>query len=116
MDENLQIKKYKMQSRTMKMKLIDDFRVSEDARKVIIGGSKYAMTNDSLYTSKEFFLIMKKQASNKDSLPEFEMHREKNVDSRLTSKTLCLGPYLSVDKQNLVYIYKSNKTYRETIL
>jgi len=44
------------------------------------------------------------------------MHREKNVDSRLTSKTLCLGPYLSVDKQNLVYIYKSNKTYRETIL
>lgn len=91
----------------MKMKLVDDFRVSEDARKVL-QGSKYAMTNDALYASKEFFLIMKKQASNKDSLPEFELHREKNVDTRLTVKTLCLGPYLSVDKQNLVYVYRSN--------
>jgi len=96
MDENLQIKKYKLQARTMKMKLVDDFRVSEEARKSL--GSKYTMTNDSLYASKEFFLIMKKQSTNKDSLSEFELHREKNVDSRLTSKTVCLGPYLSVDK------------------
>ena len=112
----MQIKKYKLQFRTMKLKLVDDYRVSEDARKVILSGSKYSMTNDSLYASKEFFLIMKKQSSNNDSLPEFEFHREKNVDSRLTSKTVCLGPYLSVDKQNLVYIYKSSKTYREKIL
>ena len=98
------------------MKLVDDFRVSEESRKVLLNGSKYTMTNDSLYASKDFFLIMKKQSSNKDSFPEFETHREKNVDSRLTSKTVCLGPFLSVDKQNLVYIYKSNKTYREQIL
>ena len=67
MDENLSFKKYKLQSRTMKMKLVDDFRVSEEARKVLLNGSKYTMTNDSLYASKDFFLIMKKQSSNKDS-------------------------------------------------
>jgi hypothetical protein len=44
----------------MKMKLVDDYRVSEEARKTLLNGSKYAMTNDSFYASKEFFLIMKK--------------------------------------------------------
>jgi hypothetical protein len=50
MDENLQIKKYKLQVRTMKMKLVDDFRLSEEARKSL--GSKYTMNNDILYASK----------------------------------------------------------------
>jgi hypothetical protein len=89
-----------MQAKTMKMKLIDDFRVTEDGRKVLLKSSanNFTITNDSLYVGKDFYLIMKKQSSNKDSLPDFELHREKQVDARLTDSTLCLGPYLSQDK------------------
>ncbi len=45
----------------MKMKLIDDFRVSEEAKKVLLGSlSQFTITSDCLYVSKEFFLVMKK--------------------------------------------------------
>jgi hypothetical protein len=83
----------------MKMKLIDDFRVSKEARKVLLGSlSQFTITSDCLYVSKEFFLVMKKQSTNKDNLPDFESVREKQVDHRLTDSTLCLGPYFSEDR------------------
>jgi hypothetical protein len=33
MDENIMIKKYRLQTKTMKMKLIDDYRLIEEATK-----------------------------------------------------------------------------------
>lgn len=34
-DENVQLKKYKLQQKTMKMKLMDDYRILEEARKLL---------------------------------------------------------------------------------
>lgn len=54
------------------------------------------------------YQVLKKQAQ-KDNISEFEESREKRVDKHLNSSTLCLGPFLSADKANLTYIYKSNR-------
>jgi uncharacterized membrane-anchored protein len=35
LDDNIQIKMFKLQSKTMKLKLLEDYRLIEDARKVI---------------------------------------------------------------------------------
>jgi hypothetical protein len=35
MDENVQIKMLKLQTKTMKLKLLEDYRLIEDARKTI---------------------------------------------------------------------------------
>ena len=67
-----------MQTKTMKMKLLDDFRVSEEARKILIASNNnFCLTNDSLYFQRDFFLMMKKQSQNNESLTDFEIHREK---------------------------------------
>lgn len=36
-DANLQVKKYKLQSKTLKMKLVEDYRILDEARKLIQG-------------------------------------------------------------------------------
>lgn len=52
--------------------------------------------------------MLKKQAQ-KDNLTEFELSREKRVEKHLTPQSLCLGPFLSEDKRNLVYVYKASR-------
>lgn len=68
------------------------------------------MTEQAVYINGVFFALLKKQTgAGKDPLAEFEQNREKRVEKNINPSSLCLGPYLSQDKQNLVYIYKANK-------
>jgi hypothetical protein len=98
----------------MKMKLLDDYRVIEEARKIINNTTSAALatielTKEAVYINHVFYQVLKKSAT-KDSLSEFENQREKRADRHLSNTTWCLGPYLSVDKLNLIYIFRSNKS------
>jgi predicted RNA binding protein with dsRBD fold (UPF0201 family) len=112
-DENLQIKKYKLQAKTFKMKLTEEYRILEEARKLLtasVGGvpCSVELSEQAVYINSVFFAMLKKQAQ-KDNYSEFEASREKRVDRHVTPGTLCMGPYLSADKQNMLYLYKANK-------
>jgi len=105
---NLQVKMYKLQSKSLKMKLVEDFRIVDDARKLLPGTIE--ITEQAVYINGQFFAILKKQAQ-KDNHTEFELSREKRVERHVASHNLCLGPFLSEDKRNLVYVYKANKAF-----
>jgi|LauGreDrversion4_2_1035121.scaffolds.fasta_scaffold28868_7 hypothetical protein len=90
----------------MKMKLSEDFRILDEARKLLPGTVE--ITEQAVYINGVFFAVLKKQAQ-KDNHAEFEASREKRVEKHINAQTLCLGPFLSEDKQNLVYVYKANK-------
>ena len=103
---------FKLQSKTMNLKLLEDYRLIDSARNVLINSVTSAnatveLTNEAVYINHEFYQIIKKSVT-KDALTEFENKREKSADLHLNSLTWCLGPYLSVDKQNMIYIFRSN--------
>jgi hypothetical protein len=86
----------------MKLKLLDDYRLIEEARQVINNPVTSAsltieITREAVYINHLFYQILKKSAKN-DALTDFENQREKSADSHLSSLTWCLGPYLSLDK------------------
>ncbi len=62
-----------------------------------------------MYINHVFYQILKKSAT-KDAMTEFENQREKRADRHLTNISWCLGPYLSADKQNMIYVFRSNKS------
>jgi hypothetical protein len=102
LDDNIQIKMFKLQSKTMKLKLLEDYRLIEEARKVInnpvtAASATIEMTREAVYINHVFYQILKKSAT-KDALTEFENQREKRADRHLSNLTWCLGPYLSLDK------------------
>ena len=76
MDENIQIKMFKLQQKTMKLKLLEDYRLIEDARKVInnpltAASASIEITKEAVYINHVFYQILKKSAT-KDALTEFE--------------------------------------------
>jgi hypothetical protein len=86
----------------MKLKLLEDYRLIEEARKVInnpvtAASATIEMTREAVYINHLFYQILKKSAT-KDALSEFEIHREKCADLRLSNNSWCLGPYLGLDK------------------
>lgn len=114
LDDNIQIKMLKLQSKTMKLKLLEDYRLIEEARKVInnpvtAASATIEMTREAVYINHVFYQILKKSAT-KDALTEFENQREKRAERHLSNLTWCLGPYLSLDKQNLIYFFRSNRS------
>lgn len=96
----------------MKLKVLEDFRLIEEAKKVIndpvtAASATIEMTREAVYINHLFFQILKKLTT-KDGLTEFEIQREKYADRLLSNISWCLGPYLSLDKQNLIYFFRSN--------
>jgi hypothetical protein len=117
-DVNLLIRRYKMQAKTQRMKVTDEYRVIDDARKLLTGieGLSYPtqieLTERALYINGLFYQVLRKQ-SNKDNNSEFEEAREKRVERHITSSSLAIGPVLAADKGSVAYIYNSNKTMKE---
>ena len=93
---------FKLQSKTSKLKLLEEYRLIEEARNVInnpvtAASPTIEMTREAVYINHSFYQILKKSAT-KDALTEFENHREKFADNQLSNLTWCIGPYLSLDK------------------
>jgi len=59
-DENVQIKMFKLQSKTMNLKLLEDYRLIDSARNVLINSVTSAnatveLTNEAVYINHEFY-------------------------------------------------------------
>ena len=85
----------------MKLKLLGDYCLIEEALKTIKNSATAAsatieMTREAVYINHSLYQILKKSAT-KDALNEFENHREKYADSKLSNLTWCIGPYFSLD-------------------
>lgn len=86
LNDNLELKKYNFQIKVMKIKLIDDFRIIEDAKKLANKNNEQIqieMTDDAVYINYAFYQIIKKQTQ-RDTLIDFETQREKNADKAIT--------------------------------
>ena len=86
----------------MKLKLLDDYHLIEEARKILNNPVTAAsltieITREAVYINHLFYQILKKSATN-EAMNEFESQREKCADRHLSNLTWCLGPYLSLDK------------------
>jgi hypothetical protein len=86
----------------MKLKLLEDFRLIEEARKFInnpvtAASATIEITREAVYINNFFYQILKKSVTN-DAMAEFENHREKCVDRHLRNPLWSLGPYFSLDK------------------
>jgi hypothetical protein len=98
----------------MKLKLLGDYCLIEEALKTIKNSATAAsatieMTREAVYINNCFYQILKKSVTN-DALTDFENQRDKRADRRLNLMSWCLGPYLSLDKQNFIYIFRSNRS------
>lgn len=66
------------------------------------------ITKEAVYIKNSFFIIHEKHGRN-ENLAEFERNRrDKSVHYELKKDSQSFGPYLSIDKQSLLYI--KNKT------
>lgn len=68
------MKKYSIQLNPMKSKLIEEFKVIDEAKTILNNSRdqfKIELTNDAVYINHNFYQIIKKQTK-KDNLLDFE--------------------------------------------
>jgi hypothetical protein len=79
---------FKLQSKTLKLKLRGDYRLIDEARKLIknpdsVASATIEMTREAVYINHKFYQILKKSTT-KYELTDFEIQREKCADSNLS--------------------------------
>ena len=61
------------------------------------------LTEDAIFINNEFYLMLKKK-SQKDYMYKFEKTRDKIIFKDPKKDIFNIGPFISCDKQNLIYI------------
>jgi hypothetical protein len=87
---------FKLQPQMMKLDFLDDYRLIEEARKVInnpvtAASATIEITREAVYINHLFYQILKKSTT-KYELTDYELNREKFVDHHLKNQSLCIGP------------------------